>query len=512
MKKLTYLILLVTIISLGCNNAEDKAVHIIERNQTINSSNAFNNLFLDSTAMESFINEQAFNDTLANSMRSFYNNRNYQYAWFSPNGFTEQTLAFRNLYDYELDTVERKKLDDQLDQWMGQSNFAVTNKNANFRKIELSLTWRYLNYLSHRGINSFSKDAFKEFPLKKLPVDSLVLELKETDPDNPLVQHLINWNEIKAEDFSVPAVSKTIAKNENNPVIQSVKKKLSLLYGYDKNDTTAQYNEAFVQFLKKVNYSFGYRDSLITANLVKELNVPVTDRLSQMIVNIERMQWLPDMKEGKHIIVNIPAFSLTALEGNKTAFDMEVVVGKEGSSTVMFTGNMNNIVFAPYWNIPQSIVKNEILPAVENDDSYLEKHQMEITGEKNGVPVIRQLPGAHNSLGKVKFLFPNSYNIYLHDTPNKSAFNRDERALSHGCIRVRYPAKLAEWVLADESKWNEQSIAKAMNETKEKWVKVNPPVTVFIYYLTSFVNEDGMISFRKDIYNHDERFKKMLIQ
>ena len=191
--------------------------------------------------------------------------------------------------------------------------------------------------------------------------------------------------------------------------------------------------------------------------------------------------------------------------GKTKEFDMEVIVGKEGNSTVMFSGNLEQIVFSPYWNVPESIVRNEILPSIEEYPDYLYQHDMEITGEVDSLPVIRQFPGDKNELGKVKFLFPNSFNIYFHDTPHKELFKKDQRAYSHGCIRLANAEKLAKYLLKDNSDWTSEKIQEAMKSGEEKYVKIKDPIPVLINYYTAWVDENGVLQFRKDIYGHDKK-------
>jgi murein L,D-transpeptidase YcbB/YkuD len=167
-------------------------------------------------------------------------------------------------------------------------------------------------------------------------------------------------------------------------------------------------------------------------------------------------------------------------------------------------------VFSPYWNLPQNIVNKEILPAMARNAHYLEKNNMEIMGQNNGVPVIRQKPGGNNSLGKVKFLFPNSFNIYFHDTPAKSLFSKDVRAYSHGCIRLSEPEKLADYLLNDDPKWTKEKIKEAMNSGDEQFVAIKTSVPVFITYYTAWVDENGKLNFRNDIYGHDTDIAKKM--
>jgi L,D-transpeptidase YcbB len=185
---------------------------------------------------------------------------------------------------------------------------------------------------------------------------------------------------------------------------------------------------------------------------------------------------------------------------------MNVVVGQAVHKTVIFNGDLKYVVFSPYWNVPPGILKNEVLPGIRRDPNYLTIHRMEKVGNN-----YRQKPGANNSLGLVKFLFPNSYNIYLHDTPSKDLFGRDNRAFSHGCIRLAEPKKLAEYLLRDQPQWTSEKITQAMNAGKEQYITLKDPVPVFIAYFTAFVSSDGKLNFRQDVYNRDSRLAKTIL-
>ena len=177
---------------------------------------------------------------------------------------------------------------------------------------------------------------------------------------------------------------------------------------------------------------------------------------------------------------------------------MIVVVGRVGNNTMMFNGDLNQVIFAPYWNVPASIIEKEINGKIARNPNYLNNMHMERVG--NG---IRQKPGPGNALGKVKFIFPNSFNMYFHDTPSKSLFSEDKRAFSHGCIRLSEPQKMAEWLLRNDSKWPTDKIVEAMNQTKETPVRLKDPIPVFIIYYTAWVDNDGNLNFRDDVYQHD---------
>ncbi|MDQ4140911.1 MAG: L,D-transpeptidase family protein, partial [Bacteroidota bacterium] len=179
--------------------------------------------------------------------------------------------------------------------------------------------------------------------------------------------------------------------------------------------------------------------------------------------------------------------------------------------TVIFSGDIKYVVFSPYWYVPASIVRKEIVPGMRRNPNYLNRHNMQVIGRRNGLPVIRQKPGPRNSLGQVKFLFPNSYSIYLHDTPSKSLFKENSRAFSHGCIRVSEPARLAAYLLRDYPEWTKEKIQAAMQAGKEQTVTLEKQVPVYIVYFTVFIDAQGNINFRKDIYHRDERLAEMIL-
>lgn len=238
------------------------------------------------------------------------------------------------------------------------------------------------------------------------------------------------------------------------------------------------------------------------------MNIPVSARIKTIMVNMERCRWVsPKVTQSKqYVVVNIPAFLLTYFKDGKPDLVSKVVVGKELNETVIFSGEMNQIVFSPYWNVPYSILKNEILPGIARNRNYLANHNMEWSNGR-----VRQKPGPKNSLGLVKFLFPNSHTIYIHDTPSKSLFNRDSRSFSHGCIRVARPRDLAIAILKDDPNWPVEKIDEAMNAGKQKAYTLKTRVPVFIGYFTAWADQDGEVSFYNDIYNRDDRLAELLL-
>lgn len=506
------------------NSAEAKK-NISKRDYSINKSNSYSDLFLDSTAMEKFIASKKLPDSVANRMRSFYNTRNYQFAWFNSNGMSEQTYAFWNLHDYvttyDNDTSLRdKKLQKKMDALTAEENLSPS-ASADYINTELTLTEHFIKYVLTNYDKGYVKRKEMErfIPFKKedpLATADSILNKKHKDdkyfenvnaPYKGLKDQLGKYYSIaKAGGWPQITAKKTLKKGVSDPSIPIIKKRLEITGEMVGKDSSQVFNDTLENAVKVFQTTMGYKpDGVITAQLIKDMNVPATERLKQILLNMGRMRWMPTEPDGRLIIVNIPEFVLHVYENKKKAWDMNVVVGKEGHNTTMFTGDLNQIVFSPYWNVPPSIVQKEILPKLASNPDYLASQNMEQTGtDENGVPKIRQLPGERNSLGKVKFLFPNSFNIYFHDTNAKDLFSRDKRAFSHGCIRLSEPEKMAQYLLRDQPEWTTEKIEEAMNSGNEKYVKLKNPVPVIITYYTAWVDDNGRINFRDDIYSHDQ--------
>jgi len=221
----------------------------------------------------------------------------------------------------------------------------------------------------------------------------------------------------------------------------------------------------------------------------------------QIVMNMERWRWLPDELGSRYLIVNIPAFRLDAIENGTSVLGMKVATGKKDSPTPVLADKMTTVVFSPYWNIPADIVDKEILPKMEQDAAYLEKNHIEV--DESGRRY-RQLPGPGNSLGRVKFLFPNHFNVYLHDTPAQALFNRVERDFSHGCVRLDEPEALAQYVLRDQPEWTPAKIKEAMESGTEKSVALKQPLPIYLVYFTAW-EENGALQRVADVYGLDRR-------
>ncbi len=539
MRSIIYSVLLITALAscdaMGSNSNEDdekKGKKVSSRDLSITKENSYSDLFTDSMLLEKFIVADAVPDSLARRLRSFYNARNYQLAWFSSNGLTEQARGFWNLHDYHTtynhDTVlHDKKLQKKMDALTAAESLSVSTSDSSILHTEFTLSEHFIQYMLQAYDDGYVKRKEMErfVPFKKRDAmelaDSLLNKKHKDDKYfedvntafRGLKEQLgVYFNIAKSGGWPlIEAGKKTYKKGASGPEIVAIKKRLSLTGDMPAGDTSALFTDTLEMGVKSFQVRHGYTpDGVISASLIKDMNVPAATRVQQLLINLDRMRWMPNKPSGDLILVNIPEFVLHVMDGTKKVFDMPVVVGKEGHNTVIFTGDLNQVVFSPYWNVPPSIVKNEILPAMERNPNYLASQNMEVVSQDGNLPVIRQLPGPGNSLGKVKFLFPNSFNIYFHDTPAKSLFSRDKRAYSHGCIRLADPTKMAEYLLRNNSEWTPEKIRAAMNSGEEKYVKLDKPVPVFISYNTAWVDERGLLNFREDIYSHDTDLAKKM--
>ncbi len=501
---------------------------VTKRDLSITTANAYSNLFMDSSDLENFIATKKPSDSIIRRLRSFYNARNYQFAWFSADGLTEQARGFWNVHEYytaysDDTTLHDKKLERRMDAYILEDDLNPSKSDKSILETELTLSQHFIEY----SLKNYDKGYIKRKELERfIPrkrqdpmylADSLLTKKHKDDKYyedvneayKKLKDQLGKYYAIQTKGGWQPISmqEKKLKLGDSSTAIMNIKRRLLISGELPGTDTSNFFDETLQAAIKTFQDRHGLKsDGIITAAVIKEMNVSALQRVEQILMNMDRMRWMPSRPDGNMIMVNIPEFVLHVWEGNKKAFDMDVVVGKEGHNTMMFTGNLNQVVFSPHWNVPTSIVKKEIMPAIEKNPDYLAKENMEITGhDDEGLPEIRQKPGGKNALGKVKFLFPNSFNIYFHDTPAKDLFNRTVRAFSHGCIRLSDPTKMANYLLRDDAAWPPEKIKEAMNSGKEKFVKLKDPIPVFITYYTAWVDEYGQMNFREDIYGHDAK-------
>lgn len=486
----------------------------------------------DSLEIEKFLKKYPRFSKYAANIRTFYSHRKMAYAWFDKKGMIEHASNLvERVMNLKYDGIVRSlPYSDSLDSLVYNDKGSKKGSSENKLKLELMLTAQYFAFADvvWEGMDpKFSQEVSWYLPRKKLSFEEYLDNILESSPDKikenrfPVnrqyevlrsflakyhdLEERNNWTEIKPD-------KKDYRLGDSSSIIALIKQRLNLLGDLKSRKADNYFDSEFENAVKQFQFRHGLKDDGVVGKMtMAELNTPIKQRIKQIIVNMERSRWLPQAPEGDYLIVNIPEFKLHVYSAGKSVWDCNVVVGKAIHKTVVFSGNLKYIVFSPYWNVPQSIVKNEVLKDMRKHRNYLAEHNMEITGYRDGLPEIRQKPGPSNSLGLVKFLFPNSYNIYLHDTPAKSLFNESSRAFSHGCIRISEPFKLAQFLLREDREWNDARITEAMNAGVEKTITLRNSTPVFIAYFTTFVNQQGLINFRNDIYERDERMAEMMI-
>ena len=478
-------------------------------------------LTFDSTIVKTFLDSFPKFKIFENDITGFYKARNYAYAWYDDSGMIEPA---NNLFN-RIQNISDEGLPDVVPYKTDFTNLMETEEGSDkiAPSIELMLTAQYLAYGKNvwQGLSEKQSLATEWLlPRKKITsqqlLDSLVAgnNLLENSPVyrqyNLLKDYLKKYNLIKAKGpfETIKAVKKTYQLADSSAAVIAIRERLFLLGDMATNNQSNIFDMALQDGVKNFEHRLGLKeDGVINTALLTEMNYPINKRIEQILVNMERSRWVPVQLNKDYLVVNIPEYKLHVYEHDSLAFSMNVVVGKDQHKTVIFNGDMKYVVFSPYWNIPASILKNETLPAIKKNPTYLAQHDMEWNGGN-----VRQKPGPNNSLGLVKFLFPNTHSIYLHDSPAKSLFNEDKRAFSHGCIRLAEPKKLAQYLLRNDANWNDAKITAAMNKKVEQYVTLKNTVPVFIAYFTAWVDKQGKLNLRNDVYKRDSRLAKMILE
>ncbi|MFC3560589.1 L,D-transpeptidase family protein [Pedobacter jamesrossensis] len=463
------------------------------------------------------------------TLMDFYRKREFSYAWYDKG---ELSLQAQNLSNRLLNISEEgiyriPPYSRVLDSLVNNPVDSKKNLQPN-PTTELMLTAQYLLFskMAWQGQDdSLSRVAGWFIPRKKIAYADLLDSLLNEQEDKVvfhepvyrqyelLKSYLKKYKLLSFEPWP-PLLDSLIPlkPGDTAQVIIQIKLRLFKLGDYNGAIFIASYDQELIDGLKHFQQRHGLKeDGLLGPDTFAQLNISIEQRIKQIIVNMERCRWLPVSSDGDYLAVNIPEYKLHVYHRDSLLWSCKVVVGQSWSRTNVFFGNLKHIVFSPYWNLPESIVKQEVLPGIEKDPGYLAKHNMEITYYKGKLAAVRQRPGVRNSLGLVKFIFPNSYNIYMHDTPSKSLFGETDRAFSHGCIRVMEPVKLSEFLLDNQKEWTKERIEASMNSGREKYVSIKKQVPVYIAYLTAFCDRNNVLNFRKDIYKLDEAIATSLI-
>lgn len=519
----------IVILTIGCKN--DKAVQTTKFQEnppiayipdlsipgSFKKTNEFN---LDSNDIVIFIDSFNKFKPIAFDLYDFYKKRKFALAWFDKTEMTEPAQhLYNSVTNIQSDGLPDKILyKEKLIELMEDFEDDQTKKN----QLELMLTAQYLSYakMAWTGLSKKQLNAIKWYlPRKESSYPQLLdslLKGKDILENAPvyyqydlLKKHLKKYVLIKEKGgwSNIEYDKKNYKVGDSANIISRVKLRLFKTGEYNKNELSNIFDSSLEQSIINYQKSIGVKQTgRISPELIKSLNIPIEKRIEDIIANMERCRWLPVELGNAYLLINIPEYRVHLFENDSMKWDIKIVVGKNKNRTAIFSGEIKYVVFCPYWNVPNSILKKEILPALKRNPNYLIKNHMEWHDGS-----VRQLPGADNALGLVKFLFPNSHSIYLHDTPSKSLFEQDKRAFSHGCIRLAEPVKLARYLLRNDSNWNNQKIEEAMKAGTEKYVVLKNPVPVYITYFTCWVDNNGVLQFRDDVYELNKKLLKMIL-
>jgi murein L,D-transpeptidase YcbB/YkuD len=487
----------------------------------------------------------------SNHLKKFYGFNGYSLWWVSglePTAQAKQLIAVMRDADRKGLSAE----DYDGSRWDGRlaklKPATRQPSEADAVKFDLALTVCAMRYISdlHIGkVNPKHLDFAFDEESKKYDLPEFIKDhianggdvagaLAQVEPPYPgyrrTIQALQTYMELAKKDGGeqLPAVKITILPGDAYSGVARLAQLLQLVgdlpVGVNVPVAPPIYQGALVEAVKSFQRRHG-RDANghIDAQTLADLNVPLSRRVRQMQLTLERWRWLPESYQHSPIVANIPEFRLRAYDKDfNVGVTMNVVVGKAyGHGTPVFNNTMQYVILRPYWEVPYSITKAEIIPHLLRDSGYLAKDNLEVVDSRQNVVAsgvvssdqieqlragklfVRQKPGPKNSLGLAKFIFPNSYNVYMHDTPATELFSRSRRDFSHGCIRLEKPADLAAWVLRDNPGWTPERIHAAMNGTETQQVNLAHPIPVLILYGTAIVLEDGLVHFYDDIYGHD---------
>ncbi|MDB5013123.1 MAG: hypothetical protein JWQ25_1325 [Daejeonella sp.] len=499
---------------------------------------------IDSVYVTEYMNKDVTIKKELSWAKKFYSENKHQLGWFKNHAVVPEAdqlltvishAADEGLNPEEYKTKDFKTLLAELEKVKSDS----VKRNNLEKEIDVALTGTYFKWASdyYRGVVIPAENKSIEWDVKKNKIKlhkALLTFLKKRkskygyasfQPLHPQYSNLKlalkkyrsvkaqgGWGIISASTPLKPGVSSTEIVKLRKRLLTSADSTSSPIYD-------AQLVAAVKTFQEQNNLK---PNGILNSETVRLLNIPVEQRIRQVIINMERWRWIPKSFEPDYLLVNIPEFKLHVYEKNKEALSMKVIVGKVLNSTPIFSDKMETVVLSPYWNVPVSIVVNEMQDKLIADPSYLEHLDMEVIDSRNNIVdynsidwasvtednfkyVIRRRPGPENDLGDVKFVFPNSRNIYLHDTPHDELFNQSKRGFSHGCVRVEDPISLAEYLLRNKPGWDRSKIMETVNKRKEQAVRLKQSLPVYLIYITAEADSQGNVHFYDDLYGHDTK-------
>jgi L,D-transpeptidase YcbB len=485
---------------------------------------------------------------------TFYDDRNYEVAWTRDGAPTASAKGFIQAFQ---DAASKGLIPEDYDapRWADRVQALDTKSDDAISLFDVAMTVNVMRYISDLRIGRVNPSRFNF----EIPVQDKKYDLAEFVSDNAVdatdVPKLIAGVEPDSDEYRqteaalahymdlakqqgqahadpLPTVPKAISVGGSYPSLPALLARLQLEGDEEatailSSPNTTTFDSSLSDAVKHYQHRHGFtEDGKLTPQTIQSLNVPMDFRVAQLQDSLERWRWLPEPYLHARLMVNLPEFVLRGFDpDHKLDFTMRVVVGKVMGQheTPVFTHMMKYLVFRPYWSVPVDIARKELVPHMESNHGYLASKNFEVTNNKGilqtdytakqvaqGAVMVREKPGPKNSLGLVKFIFPNQYDIYLHSTPAVSLFDQTRRDFSHGCIRVQKPADLAAWVLQGQGDWDLDKVQEAMNSGPDnKTVSLKTPLPIVIFYLTAIVEDGGEVHFFDDIYGYDSEMQKV---
>lgn len=363
--------------------------------------------------------------------------------------------------------------------------------------------------------------------------------LRSIEPQGPtykalqaeLIKIVGKWNDDPASQLEPVRISKILSPGKSHAEVPKLRQRMGLPEVKEQEGRLI-YDTALVEAIQKFQAEKGLKsDGVIGAKTLFILNQSLKDKIRQLIVNLERLRWMPAESTSKVIMVNLPSATLWALENGQVKLEMPVIVGRPKRATLSFRTEVTGVRFNPDWTVPPTIQKEDILPKLIDDPGYLVDKGMEIfqgygqeaqtldpmttdwaamTSEEYKALRLVQIPGSHNPLGRIRVLMPNRHNIYLHDTNDRKLFNRSDRAQSSGCIRLQEPEKLANFILSGREGWSEEKMNANLKSKKTRDIMIPQTIPVYLLYYTAWIGPQGQVVFGEDIYGHDKKLLQAL--
>jgi len=505
--------------------------------------------------------EASIQERIQHKVKHFYSANSFKTKWMGIDGPTPSYFTlFANLKNathhglntdtYNLDLIEQRV------------NNLYKNKLATTKDIvdvDITITETFFLFATHLSVGRITDAGYRDktwilYDHTQHDKDVMLLASAQNTTDfNNMIKRLQPAHEQYAKLRNALVLYRSLEKSDvgklpiatresikpatKHIAIPAIRKKLSLMeiptITGEETDVTSSdsmyYDKALVSAVKIFQQQHGLeQDGIIRGKTLTSLNQPFKEKADLIALNMERLRWLPEHLAAQYIRVNIPEYKLRIYEQEKRTLEMNVIVGSVSTATPIFSDTLEHVVLSPTWTVPPSLIKNEFLPRLKKDKTYY-ANRKNFVFYKNGVEIdpsterwdsignihqyrIVQKSGPDNALGLAKFIMPNNMNIYLHDTPDHKPFSNPYRALSHGCIRIDDPAKLAAYLLGEQPEWNLQNIKKAMINPKPTKITLMKQYQVHLEYRTVWVDDNADLNFGEDIYGHDKRQLQRLDQ